>query len=104
MENPCLGAKSNSGDCGHQEHLGNKIEARRLLRLIAVRDDFGRVRAGQTELTQPVHQPLDTAGKRIDLEILRIVMAAADAGIDGNVERGNEPAARAYAGDRIDQR
>ena len=67
------------------------------LRLIPVRDDFGsvRVRPGEPELSQPVDQPLDAAGNDIDLEILRIVMAAADAGIDRDVKRWDQPAARA---------
>ena len=39
-------------------------------------------------------KPIEAAGKAVDIEIQRIVMAVGNFGVDGGMERGNEPFAR----------
>jgi hypothetical protein len=52
---------------------------------------------------QPIEQHFQTVGERVQIEILGVVMAAADIAVDHGVEGGNEPLPRTNAGQRIDE-
>ena len=55
-------------------------------------------------LFQLFGEAVETAGEAIDIEIQRVVVTVRDLGVDGGVERRNEPLAAAYAGNRIKER
>ena len=55
-------------------------------------------------LLQLFGEAVETVGEAFDIEIQRIVVTVGNFGVDGGMERRNEPLAAAHAGDRIEQR
>src|SRR5215468_3466015 len=53
---------------------------------------------------QLLYDPFERLSKGFDVEILRIVVAAANVAVDYRMERRNEPFASANAGNRVEQR
>ena len=101
MAAPAVGSKTSATRIGVKNIYGNKRPGLRISRTRRVAPSWtpGRCRPARPALPRLRHAPAVASaarccGKGRDVEILRVVVAAADAGIDRRMEGRDQPAVR----------